>query len=311
MKKLGQFGIFIVVGILSFFLFLFMFFPYQILKEAISLKASEATGMSIAIDSLSLKLPFGLNLKGVSVVAADGKEMQFEWVTVAVKTLPLFLGSLGVQVDLIDNGKGYLNAYVKTGIPSLLSGRTPSLERLQIDAANFRIGELIDFTISALNQEEVFSSLLKPLLESIDIDGKMASSIDLTLDFSNPQKTNGILDLSFQGLAIKSLNENIPLPEQNFQKAAINASIKNGTIAINAGKSGFSSQDLLLNFNGEIQQKSQITSTVLDLGINVTLGAGLTDHLGIVLDAVAQKETGGKMEIKIKGPVAGPAVTFE
>ena len=58
MKKFGKFSAYAALAISSFIFFLYLTFPYEVLKETAILKISEATGLSIEMSDLGPKFPF-------------------------------------------------------------------------------------------------------------------------------------------------------------------------------------------------------------------------------------------------------------
>ena len=77
MQKIWRILTYVSVAIFSFFFFLYLLFPYQTLKEALSIKGSEFSGNNIFIDQLELNLPLGVDAYGVQIISPRGKKMKF------------------------------------------------------------------------------------------------------------------------------------------------------------------------------------------------------------------------------------------
>ena len=63
MNFLKSKGIYVATFLLSFFIFVLITFPFDVLSGTLSRKMSELTGLDISIESLSSNLPIGIGLE--------------------------------------------------------------------------------------------------------------------------------------------------------------------------------------------------------------------------------------------------------
>lgn len=300
MKRLGITLTFIFVGVFSFLFFLYFTFPYEVLKEAIAMKASEESGLNIQLGELGPSFPFGLEAEKVKVTSPGGHTLHIHKADVNVSLLNLLLGKLAVELELTDEKKGVLDFQVKISLLKLLlrQGSLPNSIYLQAD--KFVFGKLIDFALNNQAQDPSVNVMLKPWLESVDVDGQLSALVDLSINEGDLSKSVGQANFSFDNTVIKSLNANLPIPDQRFSKALLKADLQNGILTIDKN-SGLISQDLAVAFNGKIVQKPDLLKSQLDLDVGIEMGEPLMEQFGFVLNALINRDTQGRLQIKITG----------
>ncbi|MFK7823045.1 MAG: type II secretion system protein GspN [Oligoflexales bacterium] len=308
MKNFGKLIAYIVLAISSFIFFLYLTFPYEVLKETAILKASEATGLSLEIGELGPSFPLGFKGKEIKVASTD-YQLRFKSAVVSLSFLSFFLGKARVDLSLEDSKNGHLDCEVALSILDIIKGiYMPS--NIYMESRKFLFGQLVDFALNRQAQAPGVNLMLKPWLESVDVDGQLDADIDLSIDSGDLKSSEGTAVVELQNTVLKSLNPNLPIPDQVFTKALIDSKLKNGVFTISK-KSGFTSQDLMVDISGKVTQKPQLMRSTIDFSLNIELAAPLQEQFGIIFDALAQRETKGKVNIKVQGPLTPqPKVTF-
>lgn len=308
MKKFGKLIAYLVLAAVSFVFFLYLTFPYEVLKETAILKASDATGLSLEIGELGPSFPLGFKGKEIKVSSTD-YQLRFKSAVVSLSFLSFFIGKARVDLSLEDSKNGHLDCEVALSIFDLIQGfYWPS--NIYMKSEKFLFGQLVDFALNQQAQSPGVNLMVKPWLESVDVDGQLDADIDLTIDSSDLKSSAGTAVVKLQNTVLKSLNPNLPIPDQIFTKALIESKLQNGVLTI-SNKSGFVSQDLAINISGKVLQKPQLAKSTIDFNLGIVLAEPLQEQFGIIFDALAQRETKGKVNIKIQGPLTPqPKVTF-
>lgn len=311
MKRVWKIFSYLFLGLISFTFFFYLTFPYEVLKETIVLNASEATGLNVHIGELGPSFPLGVKSEAVRIGSSTGNKVQLSKVNISVSTFALLLGKISVQIDLEDAKKGTFELNVGISIFDLLKGQYPVWpQSIYLEARTFLFGEIVDFVLKNQSDSPDVNPLIKPLLESVDVDGQLNADVDLSIDSSDLTKSSGTAEIRLTKTVLKSLNDNLPLPDQIFSKALIKAKLDKGALFVDKS-SGFISQDLNIGIGGKIIQKPQLDKSDLDFNIPIKLGPPLQEQLGIILDAVAQRQTKGELEIKVTGALdPGPHISF-
>lgn len=304
MKRIWNILFYVFVGIVSFIFFLYLSFPYEVLKERLTIFVNDQSGLNIQIKELEPSLPLGLKLEGVKILNQDSYGIEFKSVSLNLAVFPLLIGNAAVKFEATDNKGGTFESYTSVGLFAILAGKYPILPKtLEVDAVDFNIGPLIDFALNQSANAPGVDLMLKPWLESVSLSGKLNANIELDLDSSDLNKSKGEAKISLKGAVLKSLNKNLPIPDQVFSKALISGALSNGKLLV-AGGSGLESNDLQLTLSGNIKQKPVLMQSVIEFFIGIKLGKPLQSQFGIIMDAMAKKETKGELNLHIKGALS-------
>ncbi|MDD9952609.1 MAG: type II secretion system protein GspN [Zetaproteobacteria bacterium] len=310
MKKLSNSLIYLLVGVLSFFFFLYLSFPYNLLKESLTLRLNQNSEYRVKLGELSPHLPLGVQVDDLSF-SMYGKAMELKHVELELSLLSLLAGNVKVNFHVDDVEKGYLSGTVIYSMGALLSGTTDELipKHLYIDAKNFIFGNIVDFILNAQANSPNVNMLLKPWLESIDINGKLNLLVDMDISPKDLRNSTGKLELNIDRMSLKSLNESLSIPEQIFSRFRVKAKLTTGMLVFDKS-SGLQSQDLSLSVQGKITQKPQILKSQLDILAALELGEPLQKEFGFIIDTFLQVESNGKLNIQVRGPLT-PKPTLE
>ena len=292
-----------LTGFISFFLFLFLLFPFGLLNQTLSSTVSRQTGFLLDIDEINFSLPLGLKASKISLSSKEGDQVNFSELSFGLKLLPLFLGDLKVFLELSDHGKGRLKSEVSFSVFTLLSGKAVLPQSLVLKTEKFSLDQALDFSLKTLANSKMMNVMVKPILKSILVQGNLNTDISLVLDSSDLNNSQGITQINLRDFKIKSLDDPPIFPEQLFKKTNLSASLKDGVLVVDKS-SEISSDDLSLKIRGKITQKTQIMKSIVDLSVNFELRSVLSEQYGFLIEAFTKKEGSSQVDLKIEGPLS-------
>jgi type II secretion system protein N len=308
MKKFTRLFVYLAIGLASLIFFLYLSFPYDVLKESIAVQASAETGLSVSIEKIGPRFLLGLKAQNVRIASPKGDEIELKEVNVGISLLNLLLGKIKVELEFVDKSGGLLDLSAKLGILSLVMSKGEMVlpSSIYVEAEKFNFGKFAEFSLKLLAASPSTSILLKPVLEKIGIDGKLNAKVDLSLDNSDFSRSTGSSLISLVDTTVE-FDPSMQVPVQRFENAQIKFDLQSGQIAFDQS-SRFKTSDIDVTIGGKIAQKGKVELSILDVSINVQLFKELKGQFGMVLDAIANKPTDGKLVIKISGLLPAPQV---
>ena len=267
---------YLLLFILSFSIFLYINFPYSILKETIVQKVEQTSGMSVEIEDLSFSFPMGIKLSNIEISTKDSS-YKLKKVSVKISVLALIFTRASITVNILDATGGFIQVKLGAGIFNLLFSKNKLPSSISLISKKFSITELASLVVPNISS----NPMIAPLLEQIVISGLLDTNIRLKLS-DDPKKTEAhiIIKLSDAGINMKS--EDLNLPAQLFEKSLIKADTSNGILKIDSA-SGFESQDLSVSFDGTISLAEKIDQSQLNVSIPVKLKGELLTQYGFLL----------------------------
>jgi len=306
-RRITQYLSLAVFFVVSFLCFLFLTFPYEVLKESLSQDLGQMTGYDIRIGDMSASLPLGLQFEKLSISkGGSSKVLVIDSVKVKLSVLKLFVGRISPSLT-VKAGKGFLDVDASMGIFDLFAGNViPSYGSLK--AKNLSLDQFLGFALSSLSSGPDADPLLGPFLGNLAILGSLNGFLEFDFDAKNPTQSLGKMDLSLAQAVLKMDHDSLGFPNLNFQPAGIKAKIQNGNLVIDES-SGFYSEDLKIQFLGKILLKQSLPSSQLDLQFLIQLDKDLKEKIGFVLDAIRGTATAdGKLTVQLRGPLSQPVV---
>lgn len=294
----------------SFFLFLYLTFPFEVVKEGVVIELSKALGMPVQMKSLRPTLPLGVKAEEVSVSIPGSKHLGFSVVEANVSLLRLFLGKLAVAVEIEDKNGGQLVGAIHYPLLQMILGEVALPSAVQLQAKGFAFGNLADFALGHLIQGKGVNPLLRPILVELDIDGKLDAEIDLSLDADDHRLSSGDLELSLVDLALLMGGDGKLMPDQRFTKALVKGQLSAGELILDES-SGFVSSDLTISLRGKLAQKEQLLNSQLDLTLGIEMGKALSERFGMILGALSQGRVSDSLNLRIFGGISeGPQISI-
>ncbi|MEY4632021.1 MAG: hypothetical protein RIQ81_2141 [Pseudomonadota bacterium] len=292
----------------SFFFFLVVTFPYDMLKESISNGLSRFTGMSISMGDFGAKLPIGFRAGDVSITGggAKPKTLKFKSLSVTVNPVYLLAGKLALNTQVSTGDSSNLYLFLALPVGGLMKGN-PVPSAVELEANKFKIDEIAAFALGTLASGPDANPLLAPVLNGIGLAAKLDGALDFSIDASAPQQSTGKVNLKFVDAVLKLSDPSLGLPDQKFNKAGIQAAMTNGILNIEKG-SGFESDELTLTSSGSIAVKAPLNTSQLQIEVLVKLQKSLADKFGFLMDAFSGGAArNGELKIQVKGPLSQPS----
>lgn len=301
---------YLLLGLLfffSFFGFLYATFPYEVLKESLSLKISQMSGYEIRIGDMSPNFPVGLTFEKISISKpAAPKGLTLQKIQLNVSLLRLFIGQVAPTV-WVESKAGSLEIDVSLGIFDLISGQVAP-RHAALNAVNFPLDEIFSFVLGAISSGPSADPLISPFLQNLAVSGSLDGGLEFELDSKNPTQSLGKMNLGLKNAVLKLDHDSLGFPNLVFKPAGIKAKIQNGSIVVD-DSSGFYSDDLKIQIMGSIMLKPDPANSQLDLRFLIQLDKGLKEKVGFVLDAIRGTATAdGKLTVQLRGALGQPVV---
>lgn len=311
LKKVGSFLLYALLffGFLGFFIFLM--FPYSVLKDSILAMASDASGLTISAEELSPAFLVGADLSGVTVQAPGVKNvLKIDEVSITMNPLYLLLGKLAVDFS-IDKGKkqGELDASMKISLIDLMQNRV-NISKMSISSDNFLLNDAFSFFLERLAKAPDGNPLVAGMLAKMVIEGSLEMDVDLKLDSSQIANSKGKVDIEIKKGIVKFTDPGLQIEDQVFNKAHIIAKVEAGKIVIEK-ESGISSTGVDSGFNGKLMLSNDLLNSSLDFIVNVKLKDKIKEQFGWIMDAATGKGGGaGEVNYQIRGTLGQPHPTI-
>lgn len=313
MNKALQYVCYVVLFIVSFLFFVYLTFPFNILKESLVMKLNKATGLNVSVYDLSPSLLLGIEAQGVSLKAPTGQEVKFSAIEVSLSTLRLFTGRLRCILEMQDAQKNPLEVTAGFGLFSLIadatSGKPPLPDRITIKAQNYGLNDLTAYALSSYASQPSTNPLIVPLLEQMEVRGNLNTDIVLDLDMEDPTASDGNLNLSIDAFALAMNAQDFTIDDQIFEKAQVKAKLSGGSLKIQEG-SEFSSQDISVRVSGDLNLKTPLLSSVMNLSIPLQIKGALQAQFGFLIDAMLKGTGDGNIPLQVRGTLMRPSVSY-
>lgn len=301
-EKKRFFGLgYILLFCFSFVFFLYLTFPYSVLKESIVSQISSNSGLNIRVKEFGPVIPLGFEAERITISPADGGQtVELDRAEVSLSLLRLFLGQLAVDVELETPNEGSLDTQVSWGLLSVVSmvtGQVSMPGQISLVAEDFAAGQLVGFGLKLLSKQ--VGDMIKGTLTKIKVKGSLVGEASLKLAKNDPIQSSGMINLQLKDAVLDLNDPNLKLAPQNFEKALIKADLSGGRLNL-ARESGFKTQELSIDINGHTELKNPITRSLFDMGVDVTLSGTLQENFGFLLSMV-----GGSSENSIRYKLSG------
>ncbi|MGE0172172.1 MAG: type II secretion system protein GspN [Oligoflexales bacterium] len=305
-KKFALSLIYVFLFFSSFTFFVYYTFPYNVLKEAITSIVADATGIQLRIQELGPSFPLGLEATNVKVVpsSANAKPIEFREVEVGIGVLNLLIGRLAIDVGLMSQNKGYANISSRHGILDLALNQVVMPKKVELEASRFDVGNLITFFLTEQGNSPDANPMLGPLLAQIGMKANLEGYVHLDLDADDISHSQGDVSLKLNDALLLLSQSSLGLGDQKFKKALIKAKMDNGKLNFSK-ESGFQTQELTIDLNGDVALNKLIEKSTLNMSINLKMEQALKDQMGFILEVVGGKD--GQAQFKINGTLANPS----
>ncbi|MCX6123488.1 MAG: type II secretion system protein GspN [Proteobacteria bacterium] len=304
-SKIGLIGLFIG----TFFLFLYLSFPYGVLKEALASQIQLSTGMGVRIEELGPAFPFGFNARQVELSGGGGGKVSFKKIGIRLSILQLFLLGLGVNIDIEAANKGSLDVDLKFGILRLLAGKQVLPSLIELDAKTFPLDGLASYALKHVVASGAGGAMAGPLLGALAFRGSLNGDVSIELDSVAMSQSTGSVNLKFSDAALILSDPSIGLPDQVFKTAQIKGAMAAGALKIEPA-TRFIADELEIGSDGKINIKNSFMASDLDLKVIVKLTGGLGEKFGWVMDGLSGGASkGGNLSLQVRGTIGSPVAS--
>ncbi|MCX6118997.1 MAG: type II secretion system protein GspN [Proteobacteria bacterium] len=297
-----------ILFLVSFGLFLYLSFPYGVLKEALASQIQMTTGIRVRIEELGPAIPLGFKATGVEILGAGGAKVSLSKVKASISILQIFLLNAGINIDIEANNKGYLELGVGVPILSLFSGKDILPSYVDVEAKSFPLDGIVSYALKTVANSESAAAVAGPMIAALGFKGNLDGTIKLNLDTAALPKSTGQVALKINNASLILSDPSIALPDQVFKSALVKADLSGGSFKIDPS-SRFTADELEFGADGKIGVKQNIGLSDMDLKIMVKLSGGLNEKLGWVMDGLSGGASkGGLMNLQLAGSLAQPVV---
>jgi len=291
-------GLFLV----SFLIFFLFTFPYGVVKEAVVAEISTSTGFNIRVNEIGPSFPIGVDAEDLKISTQDAlAQVEFRSADVTLSVLPLLIGRVTFNIEIVSKNKGVLDASVSFGLLQLISQKDMVPSNLTLESKDFELGPLM--TLMLREKSKTSNDMVKDLMTQIVFAGNLTGNAEIKLAASEPIQSTGSFDLQLKKATFDLNNPNLVVARQTFEKALIKGNLQGGKLTIDPN-SAFNSQELKVAFKGNSILRNPLESSVLDFGIGVKLEGTLKDSFGIIMSVIGGNETG--VNYTINGSIGRP-----
>jgi len=299
-SKLGLIGL----GAVSFLFFLYLTFPYQVLKESITSSLNKQTSVNIRIGELSSHFPIGVELDNLKIsVPGQVKTLTVKHVVASVSLWRFFLGQLGLSFELESNNKKTLEVDLVFKLFSLING-VVAPSKISLESDGFEIDGYLDFALANIASGPGANPLLSGLLTQIQLVGNLVGSAELDLDMNSPTRSKGQMMLRLADGMLTINDPSLNIAPQKFSKFVLQSQMRDAKFEIN-NNSGFVTQEMNVDLDGYIDLKNNFEDSQLNVNLSVKLDKSLKQSLGLIVEIVMGGRD-GQGKIRIVGPIVRP-----
>ncbi len=287
-NKKVQWALWGLVFCVGFVFFLYLTFPYGVLKELLSAQVQKQTGYAIRMQNLKPALIVGI--KGDKIVMQKlgaSKSFEFDHARINLVLWRTLIGKASIRIKLSGKKLGSLTVQTDTPLLSLLLGKASS-GGVQVWAEKFRVDDISAFALDSMANSRGVSPVVQPLLQQLGIDGQITGEVSLHMKNGDASTADGIVDLTLQNSKL-SFDPEMGIPDQQVRKGLIAAKIKKGSVKIDS-KTIIDATDLNLKPAGGIKLEKRTADSQLNLTIDLGLGGALLDSIGYFLPGLGGEE---------------------
>lgn len=309
------------LGLVSFLFFLYITFPYAVLKEFIVTSISSqlsAVGMNAQVNIGSLRPSWvtGIVIENLEIMSTTDARARtkFEEVRARLKLLPFLIGNVGVTA-YVQQQKGSIDIDASLPISALLgSGAAAPVNHATIEFNEFTVDSIVNHGLAIAGGAQAMNpnwvAFLGPLLTGTSAGGRLSGTIEVDRAKGDTETVQGNASLKFKDLFLR-LDEGLQIAEQKFKKAEFNLSFDQTGMTLKT-PTILESQEVKIDTDGRVDWKNPPTH--LDLKLRFKSHGPFYEKIGSLLltflhcpsPATETAADGGKqysLDVRITGPV--------
>jgi type II secretion system protein N len=298
----------IVLFLFSLLFFLYLSFPYGVLKEAISSQIQLATGITVRMESLGPAFPFGFAANSVEIYKGRSPRVKVKEISAKVSLLQLLMLRLGVAVEAEDMKGGDLAVSMGYGLLDLVTGNVGLPSKVSMSAKNFGLDSVASFAIQTAVDSGVGGAIAGPLLAKLGLRGNLTGKADLSLNAKSPSQSSGLVKLALTDSVLVLSDPSLNFPDQAFKTAQISANLGGGALNIDPS-TRLTTADLDVGVDGKVAIRSSVSSSDLSLKAFLKLQGLLGEQYGMLVDGLSNgMAKNGSLSLQITGTVGSPQI---
>jgi type II secretion system protein N len=270
----------------SLIFFIYVSFPYSVVKEWISATAMKETGIRFRMDDLSPNLPLGISASGIELEGKPGQPpVKIKSIDLSIGLFSLLMGKLAVDLEVAGDKSGELDLGVRLSLfKGLIDGVwIPSV--IELNSRKFAIGPLVAYGLGMAADNQAGSNpIVKELLENIMLVGDLDGIIDFDINVGDPIQSRGQAELQLKGARLSFVNPSLNISPQSFEIATIKADVKDGKMLVDRA-SRFKSEGLDFGLSGTIALMDNLEKSTVEIGLSLKLDQDLKQNYGFLLGA--------------------------
>lgn len=305
------------VGVFSFLLFLYLSFPFNVVKEVAVSKINDTfiqqkLPIRISVASFKPKFPLGINLEDIQVsnVNDSSANVKIGRATFSLNVLSVLIGKVDADVRLTQSG-GSLEMNVYDSIASIIkssrspSGRLPS-GHVRVVFSSF---EIFPFVANALafirSGNNPALQTIQPFLRT-EISGQVSGTakLDLPENGESLDKATADVNLKIDKAYFEMKDETLAIPRQEFSAAVIKMKMANKSIEI-PQDTKIVANDIGIDLSGRMSVSDNLGVNDVKLKLGLTLKGKIEENfktlLPVILGCDLAKMVGGKMSVELSG----------
>jgi len=296
----------IVLFVFSLFFFLYLSFPYGVLKEAISSQVQLATGVTLRMESLGPAFPFGFSATGVEIYKGASPRVKVKEITAKISFLQFLMLRLGVAIEAEDLKGGDLALDVGFGLIDLLSGNIGMPSKMSMTAKSFGLDSIASFAIQTAVDAGVGGAIAGPLLAKLGLRGNLTGNASVSLNSKSPAQSSGMVKIALTDSVLVLSDPSLNFPDQAFKTAQISANLGGGTLSIDPS-TRLTTADLDVGVDGKVAIRSSLSNSDLSLKAFLKLQGLLGEQYGMLVDGLSNgMAKNGSLNLQITGTVGAP-----
>jgi type II secretion system protein N len=304
---------YLTLGLVTFLFFIYVTFPYGVLKEVIVDRITQEmqrAGLPIrlSIGTLEPSWLTGIELTGVNVINVSHPSAQLSLgrARISLQPLSLVLGRISVRV-FVEQAGGSLTLRTALPISTLMAG-APSPRSIDLKLRNFALDPLFNHALAfAAGSQDPGMLLVAPLLAKTSIGGKVSG----TVSFDNPTpehfgQAKGLFDVSVSEGFLHIDDETLRIRKQSFTTANLDLSFEGSALVLGKATK-FAAEDIEIELDGRIalpdlsQQPTQVNINLL-----LTMRDKILDTLGFIVPNMLRcpAMNNGVLKVNLSGPAS-------
>ena len=316
-KKVRFYVMYFVVGILSFLLFLYLSFPFNVVKEVLVGKVNDSFVQSkvpvrMTVGNFRPKFPLGLYFEDVQLNNVNDPlaSIKIGKASVSLSVLSLFLGNISSDLRIEQSG-GSVEIETTHSIRGLLASASSKVLKLPpgdlvIDFNRFELKPLIASALGYVRSgNNPALQTIQPFLRT-EVSGLLSGKIKLQVPIAADSfdKVNSDVDLTILQAYFEMKDETLAIPIQDFSEARIKLKLNKKSIEI-PNETRLIANDIGINLSGRMSVSERMDITDVKLNLGLVLKGKIEENfktlIPVILGWDLGKMSGGKMDVELSG----------